>query len=62
MSDPEPVARAGLDGMFRGEAEVVPGVLTRAMGAAAAATPQTVVDWIRRRAPWLPRQSSSSLK
>jgi hypothetical protein len=55
MMDAEAVARAGVEGMLRGEAEVVPGVLTRVMTAAAVATPQPVIDWLRRRAPWLPR-------
>jgi short-subunit dehydrogenase len=55
MSDAATVARAGLTAMFRGDAEVVPGALTRAMATVAAATPQPVVDWIRRRAPWLPK-------
>jgi hypothetical protein len=53
MMDARSVARAGLAAMFRGEAECTPGALTRVMGAAAAATPQPVIDWIRRRAPWL---------
>jgi short-subunit dehydrogenase len=54
MMDAEDVARAGLEAMFRGDAEHMPGALSRAMAAAAAVTPQPVVDWIRRRAPWLP--------
>jgi hypothetical protein len=57
MMDADTVARAGLAAMFRGEAEHVPGALTRAMAAAAAATPQPVIDWIRLRAPWLPRRA-----
>jgi short-subunit dehydrogenase len=54
MMDAEGVARAGLEAMFRGEAEHTPGALSRAMAAAAVVTPQPVVDWLRRRAPWLP--------
>jgi hypothetical protein len=54
MGDAASVARAGIDALFRGEAEIVPGALSRAMGVAAAATPQPVIDWLRRRAPWLP--------
>jgi short-subunit dehydrogenase len=54
MSDADSVARAGIEAMFRGDAECVPGALARAMATAAAATPQPLVDWIRRRAPWLP--------
>ena len=53
MMDAEAVASAGLRAMFRGEAECVPGVLARVMTVAAASTPQPVVDWLRRRAPWL---------
>lgn len=53
MMDAEAVATAGLRAMFRGEAECVPGVLARVMSVAAANTPQPVVDWLRRRAPWL---------
>jgi len=54
MGDAEGVATAGVEAMFRGDAECVPGALTRAMGAVAAAMPQGVIDLIRRRAPWLP--------
>lgn len=54
MMDAEGVARAGLEAMFRGEAEHTPGLLSRAMAAAAVATPQPVIDWIRRWGPWLP--------
>ncbi len=53
MMDAEAVARAGLEAMFRGEAEHTPGALSRAMVAAAVVTPQGVIDWIRRRGPWL---------
>jgi len=53
MMDAEDVARAGLEAMFRGDAEHTPGVLGRVMIAAAVATPQPVIDWIRRRGPWL---------
>jgi hypothetical protein len=53
MMDADAVARAGLEAMFRGEAEHTPGALSRAMAAAAGVTPQPVIDWIRRRGPWL---------
>ena len=53
MMDAEAVAAAGLRAMFRGEAQCVPGVLARAMAVASTWTPQPVVDWLRRRAPWL---------
>jgi short-subunit dehydrogenase len=55
MMDAETVARAGVEALLRGDAECVPGALTRVMGRVAAATPQPVIDWIRRRAPWLPQ-------
>lgn len=53
MLEADAVARAGLEAMFRGEAEYTPGVLSRLMVAAAVATPQPVIDWIRRRSRWL---------
>ncbi len=53
MMDAEAVAAAGLRAMFRGEAQCVPGVLARAMALGSTWTPQPVVDWLRRRAPWL---------
>lgn len=53
MMDPESVARSGLEAMFRGEAEHTPGALTRVMVAAATLAPQPLIDWIRRRSPWL---------
>jgi short-subunit dehydrogenase len=53
MMDAEAVAAAGLRAMFRGEALCIPGVLARAMTVGAAWTPQPVIDWLRRRAPWL---------
>jgi short-subunit dehydrogenase len=55
MMAPEAVARAGLEAMFAGEAESMPGLLTRAMTAAAVATPQPVIDWIREHGPWMRR-------
>ena len=53
MMDPADVARAGLTAMFAGEAESMPGTLTRVMAAAAGAAPQSLVDFVRRRGPWL---------
>ncbi len=50
---PERVAEAGVRALLRGDAECVPGLLNRAMAVASAATPQWVVDLIRRRSPWL---------
>lgn len=53
MMTAEEVARSGLRAMFRGEAEHTPGVLSRLLAAAAVATPQPVIDWLRVRGPWL---------
>jgi uncharacterized protein len=55
MMDPDRVAAAGVRAMLAGHAECTPGLLNRAMAVLAAATPQPVVDLVRRRAPWLPR-------
>lgn len=55
MMAPETVARAGLEAMFAGEAESMPGALTRLMTAAAVAAPQPLIDWIRRVGPWMKR-------
>lgn len=54
MMDAPTVARSGLEAMFAGAAEHTPGTLSRLMAAAAVATPQPVIDWLRRHAPWLP--------
>jgi hypothetical protein len=55
MMDPDRVAAAGVRAMLAGRAECTPGLLNRAMAVLAAATPQPVIDLVRRRAPWLPR-------
>lgn len=55
MMRAEDVATAGLEAMFRGEGECMPGLLTRAMTAAGVLLPQSVIDLIRRRSPLLPR-------
>jgi len=55
MMDADRVAAAGVRAMLAGRAECTPGVLNRAMRVLAAATPQAVVDFLRRHAPWLPR-------
>ena len=47
------VAEAGLQALFAGRGECVPGVANRIMAAAAGLTPQWVVDLLRRRAKWL---------
>ncbi len=51
--EPERVAEAGLQALFAGRAECVPGLSNRVLGWAAALTPQWLVDRIRRRASWL---------
>ncbi|MFO0755463.1 MAG: SDR family NAD(P)-dependent oxidoreductase [Byssovorax sp.] len=56
MMDPEAVARAGVEAMFDGQSEVVPGALTRVMTAAAVAIPQPAIDWLRRHGPWMRRR------
>ncbi|MFY0537664.1 hypothetical protein [Nannocystis pusilla] len=53
MMDAELVAEAGVQALLRGDAVCVPGLVTRAMTTAAVLTPQPVIDWLRRRAPWL---------
>lgn len=55
MMDADRVAAAGVRAMFAGRAECTPGLLNRTLRVLAAATPQAVVDLVRRRAPWLPR-------
>ncbi len=55
MVDPEFVARAGLEAMFKRKALVIPGVIAKLFAWGAAVTPQWVIDLIRRRAPWLGR-------
>ncbi|MDC0715646.1 SDR family NAD(P)-dependent oxidoreductase [Nannocystis bainbridge] len=53
MMDADAVAEAGLAAMFAGQAEHIPGRLTRAMLA-----PQWAIDLLRRRGPWLRRDES----
>jgi len=55
MMGADRVAAAGVRAMLAGRAECTPGLLNRAMAVLAAATPQPVIDLVRRRAPWLPR-------
>lgn len=54
MMRPEQVAEEGLRAMFAGEAEIIPGRLTRLMTAGATHAPRWAVDLLRRRNPWLP--------
>jgi hypothetical protein len=55
MMDADTVAEAGLAAMFAGEAEHIPGLLTRAMTLGAVLAPQWAIDLLRRRGPWLRR-------
>lgn len=54
MMEPAAVAEAGLQAMFDRQAECSPGLVTRLLGAAAIALPQSAIDLARRYAPWLP--------
>jgi short-subunit dehydrogenase len=54
MMTPAQVARSSVRSMLAGAAEHTPGFLAWVLGAAAAITPQFVVDLLRRRSPWLP--------
>jgi short-subunit dehydrogenase len=56
--EPERVAESGVRALLAGRAECVPGVSSRVMAVLAAATPQWVVDLIRRRSRWLGRPGS----
>lgn len=55
FSGPDQVAEAGVRALLAGRAECVPGISSRAMAVLSAATPQWVIDLVRRRAPWLRR-------
>jgi uncharacterized protein len=50
---PERVAEAGVRALLSGRAECVPGLSNRLMALAAAATPQWLIDILRRRGRWL---------
>ena len=51
MMTADAVAEAGLAAMFSGQAEHVPGLLSRAMALGAVMTPQRVIDVLWRHAP-----------
>jgi uncharacterized protein len=53
--DADRVAELGVAALLAGRAECVPGIPSRAMALAASATPQWLVDLVRRRGPWLRR-------
>ncbi len=55
MMSPEAVARAGVRAMFARKAVCMPGLVTRLMTFGAVLLPQVVIDFVRRRAPWLGR-------
>jgi short-subunit dehydrogenase len=54
MMPAERVADAGVRAMLAGRAECTPGLLNRAMRALVVLVPQSVIDLVRRHAPWLP--------
>lgn len=49
MMDAAEVARAGIDGMFRGRAVIMPGLLTRIMTYSSAVLPGGLIYWARVR-------------
>jgi short-subunit dehydrogenase len=49
MMDAADVARAGIEGMFRGQAVIMPGILTRIMTYSSAVLPGGVIYWARVR-------------
>lgn len=55
MKHPSQIAQAGVEGMFRRKAEVVPGFSARIMASAMAHTPGWVVRLIREHTGFLPR-------
>lgn len=54
MADPARIAKAGVDGMLRGKAVVIPGLSAKIMTAAMATMPQGLIHLLRTRAPFLP--------
>jgi short-subunit dehydrogenase len=56
MMSPTAVAEEGLDALFAGRAECIPGLLSPLLAAGARLVPQRAVDLARRHAPWLPRR------
>jgi len=55
MKDPAMVARAGVEGMFRGKAEVVPGMSAKLTAALMKSLPDWAVRLVRERTPLLTR-------
>jgi hypothetical protein len=60
LVDADRVAEAGLDALFGGKAECIPGLPARAMALIAVLVPQWVIDLVRRRAPWLRKQGGAA--
>ena len=56
--EPDRVAEAGVRALLAGKAECVPGWTNKAMAFLSSATPQWVIDLVRRRAPWLRRPTT----
>lgn len=57
LKDARSVARAGVRGMLRHRALVLPGIGAKAMALAAALTPRWLIGLVRRRTRFLPRPS-----
>jgi len=56
MADTEEVAELGLAALFAGQAVVIPGLLNRVLCRVAQGVPQSMIDLVRRHAPWLPQR------
>jgi short-subunit dehydrogenase len=54
MSDPARVAKAGVEGMLRGKAVVIPGLSAKVMAAFMVLMPRWLIHLLRTRAPFLP--------
>jgi short-subunit dehydrogenase len=53
MMDPQQVAKAGVEGVFKNKPVVVPGLVTKAMLFLALLTPQWAIYQIRKHSGWL---------
>ena len=59
MMSPERVAREALDALFRNQELCIPGAGVRALTQATQLLPQTLIDLLRVRAPWLRKRTVS---
>lgn len=55
MAEADFVAQKAVDGLLAGDAVVIPGTMATVLAHAASLVPRSVIDLVRRRAPWLPR-------